>query len=73
MIKLPQVKPKEVVKALKRLGFKHIRTTGSHMRFKDSNGHFVSIAFHNRTLAKGTLKSILRQANVTLETLLKNL
>ena len=73
MTKLPQIKPKEVVKALKRLGFKHIRTTGSHMRFKDSNGHFVSIAFHNRTLAKGTLKSILRQADITTKELLENL
>jgi predicted RNA binding protein YcfA (HicA-like mRNA interferase family) len=73
MTKLPQVKPKEVIKALKRLGFEHIRTTGSHVRLKDSKGNFVTVAFHNRTLAKGTIKSILRQADITAEQLLENL
>ena len=73
MTKLPQVKPKEVIKALERLGFVRIRTTGSHIRFKDSKGNFVTIAFHNRTLAKGILKSILNQSKITLEELLENL
>jgi len=73
MTKLPQVKPKEVIKALERLGFARIRTTGSHLRLKDSNGNFVTIAFHNRTLAKGILKSILRQADITVQELLENL
>jgi len=73
MTKLPQVKPKEVIKALEKLGFKRIRTTGSHIRLKDSNGNFVTVAFHNRTLAKGILKSILRQADITVEELLENL
>jgi len=73
MTKVPQVKPKEVIKALRRLGFERIRTTGSHVRLKDSSGHFVSVSLHNRTLAKGTLKSILRQANITTKELLENL
>lgn len=73
MTKLPQVKPKEIIKALERLGFVRTRTTGSHIRLKDSNGNFVTIAFHNRTLAKGILKSILRQADITAEELLKNI
>jgi len=73
MTKLPQVKPREVITALERLGFARLRTTGSHIRLKDSKGNFVSIAFHNRTLAKGTLKSILHQAGITLKELLENL
>lgn len=73
MTKLPQVKPKEVIKALERLEFVRIRTTGSHMRLKDSKGNSVTTAFHNRTLAKGIIKSILRQADITVRELLENL
>lgn len=73
MTKLPQVKPKEVIKALERLGFVRIRTTGSHVRLRDSNGNLVTVSFHNRILAKGTLKSILNQAKITVEELLENL
>ncbi len=58
---------------LPQLGFVRIRTTGSHIRLKDSNGNFVTIAFHNRTIAKGILKSILNQADITLKELLENL
>jgi len=75
MTKLPQLKPKEVVIALKRLGFEHKRTTGSHARFIHSadKSRKVTVPMYRYPLPKPTLKSILNQAKITLEELLENL
>jgi len=73
MSKLPQVKPKEVIKALQRLGFGWGRTDGSHARLIHPDGRKTTISLHNEPLPKGTLKSILRQTEITIEELNKNL
>lgn len=73
MSKIPQVKPKEVVKALQRLGFGWGRTDGSHARLSHPDGRKTTVSLHNEPLPKGTLKSILRQAGISVEELLKNL
>lgn len=73
MTKLPQLKPKEVAKALGRMGFEHARTTGSHLRLVHPDGRKVTVPLHNQPLPKGTLKSILRQAQITIENLAGNL
>ena len=66
MHELPIVKPKQVISALKRVGFVKIRSKGSHIQMKKSN-LLVTIPVHNRDLNKSTLKSILRQAKLTVE------
>ena len=75
MTKLPQLKPKEVAKALKRLGFEHKRTAGSHARFvhPTDKSRKTTVPMYKYPLPKGTLKSILSQADVTLKELLENL
>jgi len=73
MTKLPQLKPKEVAKALGRMTFEPTRTTGSHLRLVHSDGRKVTVPLHNQPLPKGTLKSILRQAQITVEDLTENL
>ena len=70
--KLPSLKPKKVISALKRAGFKEVRSKGSHIHFKKEN-LLVTVPFHNRDLKKGTLKSILQQAKLTEEQFLKYL
>mgnify|MGYP001155751010 CR=1 FL=1 len=75
MTKLPQLKPKEVAKALKSLGFEHKRTTGSHARFihPADKRRKTTVPMYRHPLPKPTLKSILRQAGITTEELLENL
>ncbi len=66
MSKLPtDAKPKDVLKALIKLGFEVKRQTGSHVRLVHPDYRAVSVAIHTKPLPKGTLHSILRQAQLT--------
>jgi len=71
MVHLPALKPKKVVKLLLSMGFEVKRQTGSHIRLIHSDGRTTTVAMHNRDLAKGTLKAILKQSRLTLEEFLK--
>lgn len=71
MTKLVPTKPKVIIKALEKKGFKRVRTTGSHVRLIHPKGQKVSVSLHNYPLPKGTLKSILRQAQISFEELKK--
>lgn len=53
------------MKALERLGFTQSRQNGSHVRMVQG-GRNVTVPMH-RTLAVGTLQSIVRQAGVTVD------
>jgi len=66
MPKLPVVKPQEVLKALEKAGFMRIRSKGSHVQLKKGN-LLVTVPMHNRDLKTETLKSVLRQAKLTIE------
>lgn len=61
---LPQISGREVVRALESVGFVHSSTKGSHAKLRHPDGRVVIVPLH-RTLARGTLGSILRQAGVT--------
>ena len=63
MPKLPVLSGAEVVKALERLGFEFLRQRGSHaMMRKGSVGAVVPM---HREVRLGTLKGVLRQAQVS--------
>lgn len=64
-----EVLPKDVVKALRKLGFCVITKRGSHFRLVHADGRRVTIAVHPKPLFLGTLHSILRQAEITREEL----
>jgi predicted RNA binding protein YcfA (HicA-like mRNA interferase family) len=66
MPKLPAVKPKIVIRALKRRGFYVHHTTGSHYFLKKDKLR-VSVPYHNKDLKPGTLASIIAQAGMTLD------
>ena len=73
--KYPVLPSKEVIKVLNSLGFYKISQKGSHAKFKNLETGFVCIVPMHNEIAKGTLKSILEQANIELEnflTLLEN-
>jgi len=73
MPKLPIVSGKDIVKALSKIGFEHIRTSGSHAILVKQNSEVgkitVPVPLH-KELAKGTLKSIMRQVGISLDELL---
>lgn len=74
MPKLPQVKPFKVIKALKRAGFYADHISGSHyILYKNDNSPLVSVPRHNKDLKLGTLKNILKQADISTEEFLKYL
>lgn len=72
MPKLPVLKPTEVVRELQRLDFVVVRSKGSHLQLKKGN-LLVTIPIHNKDLKPETLKSILRQAKISIEELKRNL
>jgi predicted RNA binding protein YcfA (HicA-like mRNA interferase family) len=73
--KLPVVSGEEVIRALKRLGFVAVRQRGSHVVLKKQTpaGEVGCVVPLHQELAIGTLRSILRQANVTSEDFMENL
>ena len=73
MTKLPQVKPRDLAKALIRLGFNSRLGKGSHVIFYGDRGRHVSIPMHRKPLGRGLLHKILKQLNVSLEQLKENL
>ena len=73
MAKLPALKPKDVVKTLKKFGFKMKRQTGSHARLIHPDGRATTVALHSRDLPRGTLRAILRQSEISLEEFVKAL
>ena len=66
MPKLPRVSGKEVKHALERAGFREVSQKGSHVKMRHDDGRTVIIPMHSE-LAPGTLRSILRQARLTVE------
>jgi len=58
--------PKRLVAALKRLGFYEVRQEGSHLRLKRGN-LLVTVPMHPGDLSPRVLRSILRQARLSVE------
>jgi predicted RNA binding protein YcfA (HicA-like mRNA interferase family) len=65
---LPSLKPRELVAALERAGFLLKRQTGSHaVLYKTGFPRPISIPIHPKEMPKGTLRAIIRQANLTID------
>ena len=72
MTRLPVVSGRSLIKALEALGYQHRRTRGSHVRLTSSGRRSLTIPLHNE-IDRGTLRSILRDAGITVDELLKAL
>ena len=68
-MKLPRVTGDKVVKALKKGGFIEIRIKGSHYYlYHEQKDRLVSVPVHvGKIIAPKTLKSILKQAEMSVE------
>lgn len=69
MTKLPQIRPKDLLKSLQKKGFVRVHQTGSHAHLKHSDGRLTSISIHPGAIPKGTLKAILEQTKLKPEDL----
>ena len=64
---LPSVKAREVVNAFQSLGWQVSRQTGSHI-ILTKPGEMASLSVPNHNpVAKGTLRSLIRSANLTVD------
>lgn len=73
MRKLPVISGREMVRVLNKTGFVIVGRKGSHVRLKRIRGReilIVVVPMHHE-LARGTLRSILRQANLTVQDLMQ--
>lgn len=70
MPRLPSLKSKEIIKALEKAGFVEHRQKGSHKIFKKDHRR-VTVPIHSRDLKKGTVLSIIEQAELTIEQFLE--
>jgi predicted RNA binding protein YcfA (HicA-like mRNA interferase family) len=70
MPKLPRVSARQIIAVLEKTGFSLARQSGSHMIYKNSEGKRVTVPFHaSRILHPKVLKSILRDAEISIEKL----
>ena len=75
MPELRRVSGEQAVRALERLGFVRVRQRGSHVILKKTTfeGAVGCVVPMHRVIAIGTLRSVLRQAQVSPEEFLKML
>lgn len=63
---------KDIIKALKKLGFYEIGGKGDHIKFTNDKGTITVVPYKgNRQLAHGTISAICRQTGVTKKELMK--
>lgn len=66
---LPVVSAFEVIRALETIGYRVVRQRGSHFRLRDSleQSHRPLTVPNHKVLKPGLLRSIIRDANLTVE------
>ncbi len=68
MVKLPVLKPREVVVRLEVLGFIQVRQRGSHRQFRHADGRGTTVPFHKgRDVSPILLRQITRDIGMTAE------
>lgn len=72
MPKLPLIKDRELIRALKKLGFfEHPERGTSHLVFAHRDGRRTTVSRHpGKDIPRGTLRAILRDINISSEELI---
>jgi len=65
---LPNITAKRLVRALKKLGFHAVRQKGSHLQLKRGN-LLVTVPMHGGDVSREVLRTILRQARLSVDEL----
>ena len=65
---LPVLTERQVLKVLKRHRFEEIRQSGSHRIMRHTDGRWTTVPIHKgRDIRRGTLKSIIDDAGLTVD------
>jgi predicted RNA binding protein YcfA (HicA-like mRNA interferase family) len=73
MPSVPVLRPRKVVKTFEKLGWEIARQRGSHI-ILTKKGHLATLSVPNHPeVARGTLRSLLARAGITLEEFLETL
>lgn len=68
MSELPDVSGREVVKALRKLGYEQDRQRGSHVILRQAAAPFRRVVVpDHKEVAKGTLRAIIKQIGLTVD------
>ena len=66
MTQLPIVKPREVIRALEKAGFKKIRQKGSHVFMRHPNGNTTLVPLHvGKDIDRSLLQKIIADTGIT--------
>ncbi len=67
--RLSSIDARQLIKVLKKIGFAERRQTGSHLILRHpETGKIIPVPIHkNKDLKKGTLRSILKTANLSVK------
>jgi predicted RNA binding protein YcfA (HicA-like mRNA interferase family) len=70
---IPVLKPKEVEKVLKSLGFVEVRQRGSHKQYRHSDGRLTTVPFHKgRDISPTLLRKIVSDIGMTIDGFLQS-
>jgi predicted RNA binding protein YcfA (HicA-like mRNA interferase family) len=65
MVKLPMLKPRQVIAAIESLGFVEVRQRGSHKQFRHADGRVTTVPDHRgRDISPNLLRKILEDIRV---------
>ncbi|OGG27232.1 hypothetical protein A2960_00225 [Candidatus Gottesmanbacteria bacterium RIFCSPLOWO2_01_FULL_39_12b] len=70
MSKLPSFKAREILEILFSNGFEKVRISGSHIRLRKGSV-YVTVPFHTKDLPTGTLRNIIRQSQLPIDSFKK--
>ncbi len=69
---VPRVSGREIVRALRRAGWTVARIEGSHHMMQEPEGRIVSVPVHGaKTLPVGTIKGVIEDIGVDVETFIR--
>ena len=66
MSRLPRVSGDEAIRAFRRFGYRTVRQSGSHVRMKCEGRQPLTVPRH-KELKRGTLRSLIKDAGLTVE------
>lgn len=73
MTSLPVVSGAQLIRALERLGWEAVRQRGSHVRLRHPDRRTFLVVPLHKELKRGTLRGILRDADLSADELRENL
>ena len=73
MVRIPVLKPREIIAILNKLGFQEVRQRGSQKQFRHADGRVTTIPFHpGQDISPILLRQIAKDIGLTIDELVSN-